>query len=238
MPDHQLEKEGFSIVVLGNFNPTIFQPRWFAVHNLIREDEADAAKVEIIHRDAAIFTTGWLTLQVTEGNFTILTQDPTKSLPLRDLAMGTFKLLEHTPLAAFGFNGFGHCKAATEESWHAFGHHYAPKDSWEAVLKNAGLLKLELEGKREGYDDRIQIRIESSPPNLVIMGIMIAVNQHRDITKNAQGNDTTTQERNRAFLSGLQNDWDGFLQYAKEARNHLLAAGFKQSAKPAKKRKN
>jgi hypothetical protein len=238
MPDHQLEKEGFSIVALGNFNPTIFQPRWFAAHSLIREEEADAAKIEIIHRDAAIFNAGWFSLQVTEGNFTILTQDPTKPLPFRDLAMGTFKLLEHTPLTAFGFNRFGHCRASSEESWHAFGHHYAPKESWTPVLKNPGLLKLELEGKRENCDDRIQIRIESSPANLIIMGIMIAVNQHRDITKNSQGVETTTQERNKAFLSGLQNDWDGFLQYAKEARNHLLTAGFNPNPKPAKKRKS
>ena len=238
MPDHQLEIEGFSIVALGNFNPTIFQPRWFAAHGLIREAEADETNIEIIHREATIFNAGWFKLQVTEGNFTIVTQDPTKPLPLRDLAIGTFKILEHTPLTAFGFNGVGHFKASSEESWHKFGHHYAPKDSWEAVLKNPGLLKLVLEGKREGCDDRVQIQIESSPANVLVMGIMIAVNQHRDITKNVQGNAMTTQERNIAFISGLQNDWDGFLQYAKVARNHLLTAGLSHSAKPAKKRKS
>jgi hypothetical protein len=238
MPEHQLEKEGFSIVALGNFNPTIFQPRWFAAHSLIREEEADAAKIEIIHRDAAIFNAGWISLQVTEGNFTLLTHDPTKSLPLRDLVVGTFKLLEHTPLTAFGFNRFGHCKASSEQSWHAFGHHYAPKESWLAVLKNPGLLKLELEGNRDGCYDRVQIRIEASPANLVVMGIMIAVNQHRDLTKNSQGGETTAQERNKAFLSGVQNDWVSFLTYAKEARNHLLTSGFDPNTKPAKKRKN
>lgn len=237
MADHQMEKEGFSIVALGRFNPSIFQPLWFAAHNLIRREEADAAKVEIIHRDATIFNAGWFSLQVTEGNFTILSQDPTKPLPLRDLAMGTFKLLEHTPLTAFGFNRFGHCKAASEESWHAFGHHFAPKDSWNAVLTNPGLLKLEMQGKRENCDDRIQIRIESSPSNLVTMGIMIAVNQHRDLTKNSQGEETTMQERNKLFLLGLQNDWDRFLTYAKEARNHLLTMGF-PIARPGKKKKS
>ncbi len=238
MADHQPEKEGFSIVALGSFNPTIFQPRWFAAHNLIREEEADAAKIEIIHREAAIFAAGWFSLQVTAGNFTILSQDPTKPLPLRDLAMGTFTLLEHTPLTAFGFNRFGQCKASSEESWHAFGHHYAPKQSWHTILKNPGLLKLEMQGTREDCDDRIQIRIESLPADLLILGIMITVNQHRDLTKNSQGGETTMQERTKAFLSGLQNDWDGFLTYAKEARNHLLTTGFNPSARPARKKKN
>jgi len=67
---------------------------------------------------------------------------------------------------------------------------------------------------------------------------MIAVNQHRDLTKNSQGGETTAQERNKAFLSGVQNDWVSFLTYAKEARNHLLTSGFDPNTKPAKKRKN
>ena len=237
MAEHLLEKDGFSIVALGDFNPAIFQPKWFSSHELIREEEADSANIEIIHRDAAIFSTGWFSLQVTAGNLTLATHDPTKPLPLRDLAFGTLKLLEHTPIRAFGFNRIGHFRADSEQSWHAFGHHYAPKESWMAVLKNPGLLKLELEGKREVCDDRIQIRIESSPANLVIRGIMIAVNQHRDIVKNADGTEMTTEQRNRAFLAGLQNDWDGFLAYAKEARDHLLMAGFNPNVRPAKKRK-
>jgi hypothetical protein len=97
---------------VGSFNPSIFQPLWFSQHNLIRNEEATAAKIEIIHPNATIFRTEWLSLQVTGNNFTALTEDPTKSLPLRDLVTGTFKLLEHTPLIAFGFNRFVHVRAA------------------------------------------------------------------------------------------------------------------------------
>ena len=38
-----------SIVLLGNFNPKIFQSAWFASQNLIRKIEANEAKIEIIH---------------------------------------------------------------------------------------------------------------------------------------------------------------------------------------------
>jgi hypothetical protein len=74
MPEYQLETEGFSVVALGAFNPSIFQPLWFSAHNLIRPEEANAAKIEIIHRNATIFKTEWLSLQVTDGK--ALTKNP------------------------------------------------------------------------------------------------------------------------------------------------------------------
>ena len=49
------EIEGVGIVLVGSFNPRIFQPAWFATENLIREEEEQAAKIELIHRQVAIF---------------------------------------------------------------------------------------------------------------------------------------------------------------------------------------
>lgn len=253
MPDFQLETEGFSIVALGAFNPSIFQPLWFSQHNLMRSQEAEAAKIEIIHPTATIFKTEWISLQVTGGTFTALTEDPTKLLPLRDLVTGTFKLLEHTPLTAFGFNRFIHVRASTVEQWHAFGHHFAPKESWLSILKEPGLLNLVMEGKREGSDDsRIQVRIDPSfrvPP-----GLKIAINEHHDFLSkdNPEKTEMTLVERstesrlprplqldrNKAFLWSLQNQWTDFHSYAKDACEHLLAASTARTPKTAKKKRN
>jgi hypothetical protein len=170
-----------------------------------------------------------------DGNFTALTQDPTKSLPLRDLVIGTFKLLEHTPLTAFGFNRFGHFSAPSEDGWHAFGHHFAPKESWSSILKNPGLIGLVMEGKREGCEGKIQVRIEPSP--ITALGIFITINQHHDLPTKDKQPELTQVERNRAFLAALQNQWDDFLSYAKNAREHLLAASASSTSRPPKKRK-
>src|SRR3954467_6321102 len=93
-----------SIVALGKFNPAIFQPHWYAVSKLIRPEEAEKAKIEVIHNELTVFSTEWFKVEITQERFAISTPDPTKNLPLRDLAMGTFKILEHTPINAFGFN--------------------------------------------------------------------------------------------------------------------------------------
>jgi hypothetical protein len=240
MPDFQLETEGFSIVALGSFNPSIFQPFWFSQHNLMRSQEADSAKIEIIHPTATIFKTEWLSLQVTGGSFTALTEDPTKSLPIRDLVTGTFKLLEHTPLTAFGFNRFVHLRAPNVEQWHAFGHHFAPKESWLGILKDPGLLSLFMEGKREGSDDsKIQIRIE--PSLRVSPGLQITINEHHDLPPkrdDPEKAEMTQVDRNKAFLSSLQNQWDEFHSYAKKAREHLLAESAIPTRAISKKRKN
>ena len=83
--DRQSAMDGASIVALGSFNPTIFQPAWFTFHKLIREDEGNEAKIEVIHPQATVFSTPWFGLQVTPDRFYLETLDPTKWLPLRDL---------------------------------------------------------------------------------------------------------------------------------------------------------
>ena len=50
-----------SIVLVGAFNPAIFQPSWLELHRLIRDTEAEAAKISIITAEVAVFSIGdWL----------------------------------------------------------------------------------------------------------------------------------------------------------------------------------
>ncbi len=44
-----------SIVLLDDFNPKIFHPAWFAAENLIGKQDAESAKVEVIHQDVSIW---------------------------------------------------------------------------------------------------------------------------------------------------------------------------------------
>ncbi len=99
---HDIELQGVSIVALGSFNPAIFQPAWFSSNNLIRAEEAREANIQIIQGDVAIFSTEWFSIQVTHERFSLDTRDPSKWLPMRDLVIGTFTILSHTPVRAVG----------------------------------------------------------------------------------------------------------------------------------------
>ena len=107
----QCDLEGISAVIVGNFNPAIFQPAWLARNNLIRESEATNAEIELVRPELASFTVGSFIFNVHSSRLKIETLDPGKSEPVRDLIVGIFSLLEHTPVSHFGINRNMHFRA-------------------------------------------------------------------------------------------------------------------------------
>lgn len=177
MPQPSLEIQGSSIVLLGNFNPAIFQPAWFAAHELLSKAEAEAAEIEIIHAEIVQLRAGWLDLNVTHDRFQASTSEaPTPAL-LRDLVAGTFEILSSTPLRAMGLNRDAHFRMSTEHEWHDFGHRLAPPEHWVNLLVDPGLLSLTMQGVRTddfpGY-----VRVLVQPSARLANGVYVGVNDH------------------------------------------------------------
>ena len=181
-----LEIDSASIVILGSFNPAIFHPSWFKANGLIKPEEADKAKLEFTTPLISIFRVEWFRLQVEAQKFVIQTENETHFELLSDLVMGTFSLLEHTPVSAIGLNRGMHFKMDSEESWHAFGDRIAPKDIWQGVLEEPGLLSLVMQGPKQKPNQKseryVVVRIESSMRTTP--GIYIDVNNHFGIKDN------------------------------------------------------
>jgi len=98
------EISGMQIVLLGQFNPAIFTPAWFAHNKLLRDGLEESAQVQVIHPQIAAFTADWLHLQVTNEQFRAETQQAPYAR-LCELVVRTFsECLHHTPLTAFGIN--------------------------------------------------------------------------------------------------------------------------------------
>src|SRR5262249_53883447 len=89
-PKAELKIEGLSAVMLGSFNPQIFQPAWMASNGLLDPDEAAAAEIAIIHRDVVSFSVGTIAIDVTREKFQAETTDATDQETLRDLVTGSF----------------------------------------------------------------------------------------------------------------------------------------------------
>ncbi len=172
-----------SIVFLGNFNTMIFQPAWFASEGLIKKQEAEDATIHIIHPDVTNFSLEWLEFNATNERVQFLTKQEPYYYIIRDLAVGTFKILRHTPIRAMGINHDEHYPYETIEEWHSFGHKLAPKKIWEKFLENPGMRSLAIEGKRtDGHKGYILVRAE--PSKIVQQGILISVNDHFEIPEN------------------------------------------------------
>ena len=136
MPKDKPELQGMNFVLVGDFNPKIFHPFWFSHQSLISEHEGNEAKVEVVHSDVSIFNLEWMRLQVTRERFDISTSQEPYFEVLRDLVVGAFGTLEHTPVKMLGINHQMHFAMESEDEWHALGHKLAPKESWNKVLKS------------------------------------------------------------------------------------------------------
>lgn len=131
----QLDTQGVSVVLRGNFNPAIFHPSWFASQDLIRRQEAEAASVEIVHAEAAIFNADWLQIHVFRDRFQARTFQEPYYEALRDLVIGVFSYLNHTPIRIMGINRLFHFRLESEEVWHKVGDRLAPKQDWVELLE-------------------------------------------------------------------------------------------------------
>jgi hypothetical protein len=211
------EIEGMTIVVAGDFNPAIMHPQWFASNGLIRDEDAKNAEIEVVHKRVSNFRTESFGLQVTDDRFSIQTEDPTMFLPLRDLAVGTFSILEHTPVRAFGLNRYEHIQMSSEADWHALGDYFVPKAAWNGLFERPGTKVVAVSGTRKGADDAI-VELKIQPSSKTPNGVFLHLHEHYDIP-----HDANSPEAMNYLLKTLQGAWESFNDYWHEASTHLLS---------------
>jgi hypothetical protein len=180
MPIQQAKMQGISIVLIGSFNPQIFQPAWFGSQKLLKEKEAEESRIAIIHPEIVEFSSDWFKLQVTQERFSASTlQEPYYEI-LRDLVLSTFRILKHTPIKMMGLNTESHYQMVDEEKWHTYGNTLAPKESWKNILENPGMRSLTMEesNRKDGLKGYIRVKIEPSVLPNIHPGIFFQVNDH------------------------------------------------------------
>ncbi len=215
----QLEIQAVNIVLRGQFNPAMFHPIWFATQNLIRPQEAESANVKIIHPDVAVFDVEWLQVSITRDRFMVATGQEAYYEVLRDLVVGTFTLLTHTPLRVMGINQEFHYALESEKAWHMVGDRLAPKQEWLNILDRPGMKSLTIQGAKPnelpGY---INVKVEPSPR--VKFGIYVDINDHYDLQSVSEKIQTTEEA-----LDILNNRWQESLQYGQGIVQRIASIG-------------
>ena len=182
MLDKILQKETFSIVLIGVFNPAIFQPTWFSLKGLLRESETENAKIEVIHPEVARYTiSDWLSVDVTKSRCEFKTHMEPYFDVLKDVVSGSFKILKETPINAIGINNIFDISLSSPAQYYEFGKKLTPLDLWDDSIKDAKLLTLEiLEQESCDYNNlsrRIRIT-PSNPDDRISNGVSININNH------------------------------------------------------------
>lgn len=205
--------EGASIVLIGRFNPAIFQPAWLAANRLIRAEEATNAEGVVFSNDVAAFKADWLRLQVTPERFEAITDDAAHIDPLRDLVLSVFGLLEHTPFHEMGMNRHLHFRMESPDVWHRFGDVLVPKTKWAGLMAQPGLRSLIVEGYRpDAAEATIQVKVE--PSVKVQPGIYFAINHHFGFKDPNSG---------RRLMAILLQQWHTAQVFARHSAEQLLA---------------
>lgn len=208
-----------SIVLLGSFNPGIFHPAWFQKQELLPQVEAEAAKIEVISNDIAIFTVAWLRIEATGDKFVARTTDESKFGPLRDLVVGMFQLLEQTPVNMIGMNREISFELASVEQWHAVGHALAPKELWLKYVKEPGMKSLLMESRRD--DERHgQFNISVKPTPLKPCAVTVEFNDHIVFKGDEKGDEIHTAGE---ACKAIEEDWEKSLGRSWTVSNGLIS---------------
>ena len=220
------EISGVSVVLLGNFNPAIFTPAWFALHGLLPERTAENAETKIVHSGVTAFSTEWLELDVTTDRFRANTlRNP--YIRVRDLLVRVFKEhLSHTPLKALGINRDVHFRVGQAER-NKLGKLLAPVKPWgrwknELGLDSdyGGMTSLTMTqyhplGRPRGG----QINVTVEPSNRIDngrSGIYVRINDHYEI---ASG-DIAGHEQLMGFL---EDDFEMSIQRSNDIVDHIMS---------------
>ncbi|MGB6265259.1 MAG: hypothetical protein WBF56_05905 [Candidatus Acidiferrales bacterium] len=214
MADPIPEISGATVVLVGAFNPRIFQPEWFARQDLLSKAEADNADIKVIVPQVCHFETEKYIVQVTSDRFVAASKPNASPAPLRDLVQGTFFVLEHTPVTAMGLNHQMHFATGSEEKWHRIGDMLAPKEPWKEVLDGRpGLMSLTILSPMDDPKGA-QYRVRVEPSLQVPFGVFFETNEHYSGPE---------AEPLKSLMGILSDRWEESQNYASRVVNHILS---------------
>jgi hypothetical protein len=217
-----------AIVVVGDFNPAIFTPDWLEKTALIGGGDADAARESkslLVSHQVSNLETKWFALQVTENRLSLTSKDVV-SPAFKDLAVGIFQLVPHTPIAAVGMNFLGHYKLAGDDDYHRVGDMLAPKDIWKALYPDEmqGLQVLTIRVQRgtraEPLKSRDEKRISVQPSERVKCGVFLSYNDHHAVGT-SDDESLRPGERVAAIIDG---QWESSWQDALRVFDGILSS--------------
>jgi hypothetical protein len=211
--------EGLSVVLLGQFNPAIFHPSWLAANNLVREEEATEESVKLIHPELTQLDMDWLRILVERNRFQASTVQTAYYAPLRDLVLGTFSLLSHTPVTAMGINRDLHYGLDPERIDRIIGE-LVGQSRWASIIDSPTLSTLTMRSPRTTqYPGYVQVQVQPSHRlrEMGTTGLYIQINSHYEL--GSRDDRLVSHERLRMILENL---WDETLANSVTIASKLL----------------
>jgi hypothetical protein len=226
------ELNSVSIVLIGNFNPSIFQPYWFSAQGLIAEQAASSAKISVIHPEVTNFAIdSFFALQVTTDRFSI-ERTVAPWILIADMVVRMFgSLLPHTPVGRMGINRIVHFKFKDAATRERIGRLLAPRDPWgefgkrssggtgpkHGGLQSMSLIQRDVSDRPGGW---ILTKIEPSARIAAeTSGVYMEVNDHYD------SKDWPSPKDAQEIVKMLEAKFDQSLQCSENIINQIMGLG-------------
>ncbi len=216
------------IVLLGDFNPAIFSPRWFSANGLLGESAADGADLRVLHREIADFVADGLRVQVTRERFTVGSRQ-SPFARLRDFVLRVFREhLFHTPLQAFGINYTVHFMVDSSATRDRVGNALAPLEPWGPWReqlnfdgRGGGMTSLRMSqfeplGREEGGRVNVVVEPSARVGKESGRGVFVSVNDH--FAGNAESPGSAGK-----LLEILAEEFEGSIKQGNEIVDHIMS---------------
>lgn len=217
MAAHTCELDSPAIVLVGSFDPRVFQPLWLGAKGFVRPEEAEQAEVLVSSTFTRFNIGSWLTVEVQNNRFTAIASDIAHAGPLLDLVGSLFRLLEHTPFHQLGINRQMHYRMATEDARMKLGRMLAPPIPWTDPFVDPLMLSLTMKGKRP--DASSALVNATVQPSVVInpkpFGVYIATNEHFE--------EPEKPDSSERLLDTLAREWQASLDFGKALADRIIA---------------
>jgi len=188
------ERKQYSIVLIGTFNPLLFQPEWFGKNEVISMDDLEFARNKdnilptIITPQLTLFRTSQLSIRIDENRFQVVAEKE-PLITIKDFVKKTFEKLGGLKIIAYGFNYNAHYQFNSISEIHAFADKLTPKQYWSSFLgkdvsgddRKSGLSSLQMFKAKENGEGQILIALQRSAP--VKNGIYLNCNDHTNINE-------------------------------------------------------
>ena len=221
------ELESVTIVVVGNFNPAIFSPAWFALQGLLPRSVAENAELLINHPEITDFKAESLRVTTTQDRLSVQTQS-VPHVKVCDLVARMFtELLPHTPLKCLGINRNVDFLVKDKKEMDRIGRALAPLEPWGELGKQLGfheeqggmttltMTRNAPDGRAAG--DQINVRVEPSKSlaNNGKIGVFVGINDHHTLTE------TTAQETAPKLMKALKDNFNPSLKRSGQIVDHV-----------------
>gem|GEM_PF-4287306 len=164
------------MVLLGRFNPRIFQPMWFEARGLLADVDVEPESLVLTDGFVA-FQTPVISVLCAQDRcqFAMTSLTPTPDL-IRDVVLGTFAILSETPVWEIGINHAAQIPAQVRR-WDEIVAQFGDPQKALELLPGQSLLTIELRAPR---DDELagELTLRLQPSMRLEGGIWFSVNDH------------------------------------------------------------